>query len=65
MVLMSISFQRDECWSVNRALINEVNEILKYECNVNDSACIFQDHGWTFDNVPSTFLFSIKICSTS
>ena len=40
----------DECWSVNRVLINEVNEILKHQCNINGFAFIFQDHGWTFTN---------------
>ena len=42
--------QSDECWLVNRVLINEVNEILKYQCNINGFAFIFQDHGWTFAN---------------
>ena len=41
---------RDECLSVNRVLINEVNEILKHQCNINGFAFIFQDHGWTFAN---------------
>ena len=40
----------DEDWSVNRVLINEVNEILKHQCNINGFAFIFQDHGWTFVN---------------
>ena len=26
---------RDECWSINRLLINRVNDILKYECHKN------------------------------
>ena len=38
---------RDECWSVNRLLINKVNDILKYECHKNGFAFIVQDHGWT------------------
>ena len=42
--------RRDECWSVNRALINEMNEILKYQCNINGFTLIFQDHGCTFVN---------------
>ena len=25
-----------------------MNEILKYQCNINGFAFIFQDHGWTF-----------------
>ena len=41
---------RDECWPVNRVIINEVNEILKHQCNINGFAFIFQDHGWTFVN---------------
>ena len=41
---------RDEGWSVNRVLINEVDEILKHQCNINGFAFIFQDHGWTFAN---------------
>ena len=43
-------FLRDESWWVNRGLINEVNEILKYQCNINGFTFIFQDHGWTFAN---------------
>ena len=56
---------RDEFWSVNRVLLNGVNEILKHQCNMNGFAFIFQDHGWTFANGSSTVLCSIKICSTS
>ena len=41
---------RDESCSVNRELINEVNEILKYQCNINGFTFIFQDHGLTFTN---------------
>ena len=41
---------RDEGWSVNRVLVNEVNEILKHQCNINGFAFIFQNHGWTFVN---------------
>ena len=41
---------RDESWSVNRGLINEANEILKYQCNINNFTFIFQDHKWTFVN---------------
>ena len=26
---------RDECWSVNWVLINEVDGTLKYQCNIN------------------------------
>ena len=41
---------RDRSWSVSKGLINEVNEILKYQCNINGFTFIFQDHGWTFAN---------------
>ena len=41
---------RDESCSVNRRLINEVNKILKYQCNINGFTFIFQDHGWAFAN---------------
>ena len=40
----------NSAWSVNMGLINEVNEILKYQCNINGFTFIFQDHGWTFAN---------------
>ena len=40
----------DECWLVNRVLINEVNKTLEYQCNINGFAFIFQDHGWTLAN---------------
>ena len=36
---------RDECWSVNKLLINKVNDILKYECHKNGFVFIVQDHG--------------------
>ena len=41
---------RDECWSVNRLLINKVNDILKYECHKNGFVFIVQDHEWTLPN---------------
>ena len=47
-VSVCVLIPRDECWSVNRLLINEVNEILKHQCNNNDFA--FIDHGWNFAN---------------
>ena len=42
---------RDECWSVNRLLINKVNDILKYECHKNGFVFIVQDHGWALPNI--------------
>ena len=41
---------RDECWSVNRLLINKANDILNYECHKNGFVFIVQDHGWTLPN---------------
>ena len=41
---------RDECWWVNRLLMNKVNEILKYKCHKNVFAFIVQDYGWTLPN---------------
>ena len=41
---------RDECWWVNRLLMNKVNEILKYKCHKNVFAFIVQDYGWTLAN---------------
>ena len=35
----------DECWSINRLLINKVNDILKYECHKNGFVFIVLDHG--------------------
>ena len=33
-----------ESWSGNRKLVDEVNEILKYQWNLNGFTFIFQDH---------------------
>ena len=41
---------RDEYSSANRLLINDVNEILKYQCNINGFDFIFHDRGWTLAN---------------
>ena len=51
--------RRDECCSVNKLLINKVNDIMKYECHKNGFIFIVQSHGWTFtigslDCSPST-----------
>ena len=43
---------RDECWSVNRLLINKVNGILKYECFKNCFVFMVHDHGWMLTNGP-------------
>ena len=36
---------RDESWLVNRGLINEVNEILNYQCNINGFTFMLQNQG--------------------
>ena len=41
---------RDECWSVNRLLINKVNDILKYESQKNGFVFIVQDNGLNLPN---------------
>ena len=41
---------RDECWLVNRLLINKVKDILKYKCHKNGFVFIVQDNGWTLPN---------------
>ena len=38
----------DDCWSVNRVLINELKKVLKYLYNIDSFTFIFQDHGWIF-----------------
>ena len=40
----------DEWWSINRLLINRVNDVLKYECHKNGFVFIVQDRGWTLPN---------------
>ena len=42
----------DECWSVNRLLINKINDILKYDCHKNGFVFIVQDHVWILSNGP-------------
>ena len=49
-IIMCGLIPRGECWSVNRSLINKVNDILKYECHKNGFAFIVQDNGWTLPN---------------
>ena len=40
----------DECWSINKFLINKVNDSLKCECFKNGFVFIVQDHGWNLTN---------------
>ena len=41
---------RDESWSVNKVLIEEVNRILKYLCLKHDFYYIEQSNDWTLSN---------------
>ena len=41
---------RDESWSVNKVLIEDVNRILKYLCSKHDFYYIEQSNGWTLSN---------------
>ena len=41
---------RDECNSVNRMLIKEINTILKYKCAFHNFHFIEQEQGWTDKN---------------
>ena len=41
---------RDESFSINRLIINEVNDLLKYKCFVKSFHFINLDNGWTLDN---------------
>ena len=50
---------RDEGWSVNMVLINEVNEILKYQCNINGFTFIFQHHVKLTNSITMTLIQAI------
>ena len=41
---------RDECYSVNKMLIKEINTILKCECALHSFNLIEQEQGWTDNN---------------
>ena len=41
---------RDESFSINRLIINEVNDLLKSKCLVKSSHFINQNNGWTLKN---------------
>ena len=41
---------RDESFSINRLIINEVNDLLKCKCLVKNFHSINQSNGWTLNN---------------
>ena len=41
---------RDESFSINRLIINEVNDLLKYKCFVKRFHFINLNNGWTLNN---------------
>lgn len=41
---------RDECWLVNRLLMNKVSELLKYGCHKNGFVFIVEDDGLALAN---------------
>ena len=48
---------RNECFSVKRLIINEVNDLLKSKCLVKKFHFINQSNGWTLNN--GAFDFSL------
>ena len=48
---------RDEYVSINRVIIDEINDLLSFKCSVNNFHFIDQSKGWTLDN--STLDFSL------
>ena len=49
-IFISRNLPRDECYSVNRMLIKEINAILKCKCALNSFNFIEQEQGWTDNN---------------
>ena len=41
---------RDEYVSINRVIIDEINDLLSFKCSVNNFHFIDQSKGWTLDN---------------
>ena len=40
----------DEYVSINRVIIDEIDDLLSFECSVNNFHFIDQSNGWTLDN---------------
>ena len=49
-IVISGILLRDECWSVNRIVISEVNDILADKCSLHGFCFIDQKCGWTREN---------------
>ena len=41
---------RDECFSVKRVIIDEINDLLSFKCSVNNFHFIDQSNRWTLNN---------------
>ena len=48
---------RDECFSINRVITDEINDFLSFKCSVNNLRFIGQSNRWTLNN--STLDFSL------
>ena len=47
---------RDECFSINRVIIDEINDLLSFKCSVNNIHFIDQSNRWTLNNGTLDFL---------
>ena len=41
---------RDECFSINRVIIDEINDLFSFKCSVNNFHFIDQNNSWTLNN---------------
>ena len=41
---------RDECFSINKVIVDEINELLRFKCSVNSFHFIDQSKWWTLKN---------------
>ena len=46
----------DECFSINKVIIDEINELLRFKCSVNSFHFIDQSNWWTLKNGTLYFL---------
>ena len=56
-IYLSVDYSLDESSSINRLIINEVNDLLKFKCLVKNFRFINQNNGLTQNN--GTFDFSL------
>ena len=47
---------RDECFSINRVIIDEIKDLLSFKCSVNNFNFIDQSNGWPLNNGTLDFL---------